>query len=80
MIHGKMFNQNLMFQIDTGAQVSCIPIKYVNKNHLAKIVPSNVGLESFNGGAIKTFGCIKTDLKIGNITLSNCIFHVVENH
>ena len=67
-------------QIDTGAQVSCIPICLINESDRKRIVPSNVGLESFNGGTIKTYGCISGNLQIGDIILSNCIFYIVENN
>ena len=63
-------------QIDTGAQVSCLPLHFITEKERERIMPSNVGLESFNGGMIRTFGCILGNLQIGEITLNNCLFHI----
>lgn len=67
-------------QIDTGAQVSCLPLHYITGKDRERIMPSNVGLESFNGGMIRTFGCILGNLQIGEITLNNCLFYIVEDN
>ena len=67
-------------QIDTGAQVSCLPLHFLKKEDREKLIPSNIGLESFNGGSIKTFGCISTNLQIGEINFKNCLFYIVENN
>ena len=69
-----------MLQIDTGAQFSLVPEKYISPKFRSKITPSYIQLQAYDGSPIRTFGAISADLRIGKIELKNCIFLVVENH
>ncbi|CBY43001.1 unnamed protein product, partial [Oikopleura dioica] len=80
LAHGQLFDQHFMLQIDTGAQFSLIPEKYISPKYRSQIIPSNIHLQAYDGSAIRTFGAISADLRIGKITLKKSIFLVVENH
>ena len=77
---GQLYGQEFTLQIDTGAQCSLIPEKYISPEFRSFITPAKIQLQGYDGTGIKTFGAIKGDLKIGKIMLKNCIFIVVENH
>ena len=41
------------------------------------IVPSTIQLQSYNGTDIQVYGCLATDITLGDIQLRNCIFQIV---
>ena len=69
-----------MLQIDTGAQFSLVPEKYISPKFRSQITPSYIQLQAYDGSPIRTFGAISANMRIGKIELKNCIFLVVENH
>ena len=78
-IFGQVFDQDVLFQIDTGAQVSCLPRQFVPSSLLKTLTPAPFQLESYNGSIIKVYGCLKCDIQIGSIDLTDCIFQVVDD-
>ena len=76
-IFGQLFDQDILFQVDTGAQVSCLPRKFVPSTLMKTLTPAPFQLESYNGTIIKVFGCLKADPKIGTISLKSCILQII---
>ncbi|CAG5104848.1 Oidioi.mRNA.OKI2018_I69.chr1.g1600.t1.cds [Oikopleura dioica] len=75
-----IYGQQTNFQLDTGAQVSCIPRSLIPPSMYKDIIPSSIQLQSYNGNEIKVYGCLSAPLEIGKISLKNCIFQIVGDH
>jgi hypothetical protein len=79
IINGLIFGQTIKFILDTGAQVSCLPRKYIPADKLATLAPAPFELQSYKGSSINVYGSMSCSVKIGTITLNNAVFLVVDH-
>ena len=79
LISGSIFNQTVRFILDTGAQVSCLPRKYIPPNKLATLAPAPFELQSYNGSSINVYGSLCCSLQFGTILLKDALFLVVDD-
>jgi hypothetical protein len=80
LTHAVIYGQRAIFQIDTGAQVSCLPYSLIPSSAKSSIIPSTIQLQAYNGQTIQVYGCLATDIHIGEIQLKNCLFQIVSEH
>lgn len=67
------------FKMDTGAEINCLPIKYVKKMNLNnKIVKSNIRLYAYNNEEVKTHGKIVLQCNINKNSIP-VEFEIVDN-
>ena len=57
--------------------MSCLPLSLIPSSNRASIIPSTIQLQAYNGQTIQVYGCVLTDITMGEIRLQNCIFQVV---
>jgi hypothetical protein len=59
-----VFDQDVLFQLDTGDQVSFLPRQFVPSSLMKTLTPVSFQLESYNGTIIKVYGCLQCDIQI----------------
>ena len=79
LINGYIFGQRIIFNLDTGAQVSCIPRKFIPATHLSSMTPAPFELQSYNGTSINVYGSICASFNLGSITIDKAILLVVDD-
>ena len=79
LIDGLVLGQTVKFNLDTGAQVSCLPRKYVPQARLATLSPAPFELQSYNGSTINVYGSISCSVQFGTISLTNALFLIVDD-
>ena len=76
--HGKVNNQNIVFKLDSGAQVNVIPERFVDANacHMTKLWTV---LKSYTGHFIENIDCVDLQVDFGG-QLVEIPFNVVRSN